>query len=147
MNHMPNILIVDDEEVVRRSFSRVLDGAQCRTESAVDGEEALRALARERFDVVLLDQRMPGADGMTVLKTIKARWPDSEVVMITGYPNVETAKEAVRCGAFDYLAKPVAPDAVIHVARSAALRKRWALRPVANDEIHASATQARDRAC
>jgi len=81
-----------------------------------------------------------------VLKTIKARWPDSEVVMITGYPNVETAKEAVRCGAFDYLAKPVAPDAVIHAARSAALRKRWALRPVANDEIHASAMQARNRA-
>jgi DNA-binding NtrC family response regulator len=144
---MPNILIVDDEEVVRRSFSRVLDGAHCRTESAVNGEEALRALARERFDVVLLDQRMPGTDGITVLKTIKARWPDSEVVMITGYPNVETAKEAVRLGAFDYLAKPVAPDTVIHAARSAALRKRWALRPVINDEVHASATQARDCAC
>jgi DNA-binding NtrC family response regulator len=144
---MPNILIVDDEEVVRRSFTRVLDGAQCRTESAVDGEEALRALARERFDVVLLDQRMPGTDGMTVLKTIKARWPDSEVVMITGYPNVDTAKEAVRCGAFDYLAKPVAPDAVIHAARSAILRKRWALRPVANDEGHVSATRARNCAC
>jgi DNA-binding NtrC family response regulator len=144
---MPNILIVDDEEVVRRSFTRVLDGAQCRTESAVDGEEALRALARERFDVVLLDQRMPGTDGMTVLKTIKARWPDSEVVMITGYPNVDTAKEAVRCGAFDYLAKPVAPDAVIHAARSAILRKRWALRPVANDEGHASATRASNCAC
>jgi DNA-binding NtrC family response regulator len=147
VNHMPNILIVDDEEVVRRSFSRVLDGAHCRTESAVDGEEALRALARERFDVVLLDQRMPGTDGITVLKTIKARWPDSEVVMITGYPNVETAKEAVRLGAFDYLAKPVAPDTVIHAARSAALRKRWALRSVADDEVHASATQARDCAC
>ena len=100
MNHMPNILIVDDEEVVRRSFSRVLDGAHCRTESVVDGEQALQALARERFDVVLLDQRMPGTDGITVLKTIKARWPDSEVVMITGYPNVEAAKEAVRLGAF-----------------------------------------------
>ena len=144
---MPNILIVDDEEVVRRSFSRVLDDAHCRTESVVDGEEALRALAREQFDVVLLDQRMPGTDGITVLKTIKARWPDSEVVMITGYPNVETAKEAVRCGAFDYLAKPVAPDAVIHAARSAVLRKRWALRPVANDERHVSATQAPNCAC
>ena len=144
---MPNILIVDDEEVVRRSFSRVLDDAHCRTESVVDGEEALRALAREQFDVVLLDQRMPGTDGITVLKTIKARWPDSEVVMITGYPNVETAKEAVRLGAFDYLAKPVAPDAVIHAARNAILRKRWALRPVANDEPYTPATQARNRAC
>ena len=147
MNNIPKILIVDDEEVVRRSFSRVLDGGRCRTESVVDGKEALRALAREHFDVVLLDQRMPGADGITVLKAIKARWPDSEVVMITGYPNVETAKEAVRLGAFDYLAKPVAPDTVIHAARSAVLRKRWALRPVANDEVHASATQARNCAC
>ena len=144
---MPNILIVDDEEVVRRSFSRVLDGADCRTESAVDGEEALQALARKRFDVVLLDQRMPGTDGMAVLKAIKARWPDSEVVMITGYPNVETAKEAVRLGAFDYLAKPVAPDAVIHVTRNAALRKRWALRPVAADETHPSATQVCSFTC
>ncbi len=129
MNPKPNILIVDDEEVVRRSFSRVLDGAHWRTASAAGGEQALRALARERFDVVLLDLRMPGADGIEVLKTIKARWPESEVVVVTGYPSVETAKEAVRLGACDYLAKPLAPDAVIHAAHDAVLRKRWTLHP------------------
>jgi DNA-binding NtrC family response regulator len=129
VNPMPNILIVDDEEVVRRSFSRVLDGAHCRTASAAGGEQALRALARERFDVVLLDLRMPGADGIAVLKAIKARWPESEVVVITGYPSVETAKEAVRLGACDYLAKPVAPEAVIHAAHDAVVRKRWTLHP------------------
>ncbi len=147
MSHMPNILIVDDEEVVRRGFSRVLDGADCRTASVGDGEEALRALARERFDVVLLDLRMPGADGIAVLKAIKARWPESEVVVITGYPSVETAKEAVRLGACDYLAKPVAPETVIHAAQGAILHKRWALHPVANDEVHASAPQTRNWAC
>jgi len=147
VSHMPNILIVDDEEVVRRGFSRVLDGAHCRTATVGDGEEALRALARERFDVVLLDLRMPGADGITVLKAIKARWPESEVVVITGYPSVETAKEAVRLGACDYLAKPVAPETVINAAHGAVLHKRWALRPVANDEVHASARQARSWAC
>jgi len=89
---MPSILIVDDDEAVRRSFTRVLGGAHCRTASAVDGEEALRALARERFDVVLLDLRMPGAGGIAVLKSIKARWPESEVVVVTGYPSVDTAK-------------------------------------------------------
>jgi len=129
VNPKPNILIVDDEEVVRRSFSRVLDGAHWRTASAAGGEQALRALARERFDVVLLDLRMPGADGIEVLKTIKARWPESEVVVVTGYPSVETAKEAVRLGACDYLAKPLAPDAVIHAAHDAVLRKRWTLHP------------------
>ena len=144
---MPNILIVDDEEVVRRSFSRVLDAAHCRTASAVDGEEALCALARERFDVVLLDLRMPGADGIAMLKAIKARWPESEVVVITGYPSIETAKEAVRLGAFDYLAKPLAPDEVIHAARGAVLRKRWAMHTVANDEVHESAAQASSWAC
>jgi DNA-binding NtrC family response regulator len=129
VNPKPNILIVDDEEVVRRSFSRVLDGAHWRTASAAGGEQALRALARERFDVVLLDLRMPGADGIEVLKSIKARWPESEVVVVTGYPSVETAKEAVRLGACDYLAKPLAPDAVIHAAHDAVLRKRWTLHP------------------
>jgi DNA-binding NtrC family response regulator len=147
VTQMPNILIVDDEEVVRRSFSRVLDGAHCRTASVVDGEQALRALASERYDVVLLDLRMPGADGIAMLKAIKARWPDSEVVVITGYPSIETAKEAVRLGAFDYLAKPVAPDTVIHAARGAALRKRWAMHTVVNDEVRESARQARSWAC
>jgi len=129
VNPKPNILIVDDEEVVRRSFSRVLDGAHWRTASAEGGEQALRALAREPFDVVLLDLRMPGADGIEVLKAIKAGWPESEVVVVTGYPSVETAKEAVRLGACDYLAKPLAPDAVIHAAHDAVLRKRWTLHP------------------
>jgi DNA-binding NtrC family response regulator len=129
VNPKPNILIVDDEEVVRRSFSRVLDGAHWRTASAAGAEQALSALAREPFDVVLLDLRMPGADGIEVLKAIKARWPESEVVVVTGYPSVETAKEAVRLGACDYLSKPLAPEAVIHAAHDAVLRKRWTLHP------------------
>ena len=146
MSDRPNILIVDDEEVVRRSYSRVLSGAHCHTESAVNGDEALRALARAAFDVVLLDLRMPGQDGITVLKAIKQRWPESEVVVITGYPSVETAKEAVRLGACEYLAKPVDPDVVIHATRGAVLRKRWALHPVRNGAA-SSESQARGYAC
>lgn len=146
MSDKPNILIVDDEEVVRRSYSRVLGGAHCHTESAVNGEEALRALTLKPFDVVLLDLRMPGQDGITVLRTIKQRWPESEVVVITGYPSVETAKEAVRLGACEYLAKPVDPDVVIHATRDAVLRKRWALHPVRNGAT-GSETQARGYAC
>jgi DNA-binding NtrC family response regulator len=104
MNAQAKVLVVDDEEVVRRSHLTVLRNTQSRVEAVPDGEQALRAMEAGPFDVVLLDLRMPGMDGMTVLKTIKRRWPDSEVVVITGYPSVETAKEAIRLGAFHYLA-------------------------------------------
>jgi ActR/RegA family two-component response regulator len=65
---------------------------------------------------------------MEVLKTIKERWPDSEVVVITGYPSIESAKQAVRLGAHNYLTKPVEPNDVIKAAHDAMNQKRWALR-------------------
>ena len=128
MNEKANILIVDDEEVVRRSHLRSLASAGCNAQAAGDGNEALRVMEQNPFDVILLDLRMPGLDGMDVLKTIKERWPDSEVVVITGYPTIESAKESVRLGAFNYLAKPVGPDDVIKAANDAITQKRWALR-------------------
>jgi DNA-binding NtrC family response regulator len=82
----------------------------------------------QAFDVVLLDMSMPGMDGMSVLKVIKQRWPECEVVIITGYPGVESAKQAVSLGAFDYLSKPAGPDDVINAANGAMTHKRWALR-------------------
>lgn len=128
MNATANVLVVDDEEVVRRSYASALAAAQCRASAASGGEEALQAMERESFDVVLLDLRMPGESGMGVLKKMKQRWPESEVVVITGYPSVETAKEAVRLGACDYLAKPVGPDEILEAARAAYVRKQWAMR-------------------
>ena len=87
-------------------------------------------LERNPADVILLDLRMPGLDGMDVLKTIKQRWPESQVVVITGYPTIESAKEAVRMGAFNYIAKPVGPDEVVKAANEAMTQKRWTLRSV-----------------
>ena len=127
MNDKANILIVDDEEVVRLSQLRTLAEADCRAEVAWNGTEALEAMERHPYDVVLLDLRMPGPDGMSVLRTIKERWPESEVVIITGYPSIETAKEAVKLGAYNYLAKPVSPDEVVKVANGAMMKKRWSL--------------------
>jgi DNA-binding NtrC family response regulator len=121
------ILIVDDNEVVRLSHLRSLRSAQCDAEAVWDGEQALHAMEQAPFDVVLLDLRMPEMDGMDVLKTIKRRWPESEVVIITGYPSIESAKEAVRLGAYDYLAKPVGPDDVINAANNAMRQKEWTL--------------------
>jgi len=127
MDEKTKILVVDDEEVVRLSHIRTLASIHCNVEVVRDGNEALRVMALRPADVVLLDLRMPGMDGMTVLKTIKQKWPETEVVIITGYPTVETAKEAVRLGAFDYLAKPVGPDDVINVANGAMTQKKWSL--------------------
>src|SRR5512144_1061475 len=110
------ILVVDDEEIVRLSHVRTLSGEHCSVEVVRNGDDALRAMEKHPFDVVLLDLRMPGMDGMAVLKQIKQRWPESEVIIITGYPAVESAKQAVTLGAYDYLAKPVGPDDVINAA-------------------------------
>lgn len=122
------ILVADDEENVRLSYQRSLAETHWDVETASDGAELLRLMKKGPADVVLLDLRMPGMDGMSVLRAIKERWPESEVVIITGYPTLESAKEAVAIGANDYLAKPVGPDDVINAATAAVRRKKWALR-------------------
>ena len=130
MNARTRILIVDDDETVRLSYLRSLAGARYNVAAVWDGTEALRAMEEQPFDVVLLDLRMPGMDGMSVLKAIKERWPESQVVIITGYPTLETVKDAIQTGACDYLSKPVGPDEIIHAANGALTRKQWALQRV-----------------
>jgi len=127
MDSNTKILVVDDDEVVRLSYLRSLADSHWIVESTWDGNDALRAMEEKGFDVVLLDLRMPGKDGMEVLKAIKDKWPETEVVIITGYPSIETVKEAVRLGACDYLAKPVGPDDVINAANDAVMQKKWTL--------------------
>jgi DNA-binding NtrC family response regulator len=143
MSDKNRILIVDDDEVVRWSYQRSLQSVSCNVTSASNGEEALRTMERDPFDVVLLDMRMPGQNGLSVLRTIKQKWPESEVVIITGYPTLDSAKEAVRLGAYDYVSKPVGPQDVIDVADAAMTRKQWALRRVPGEtdpetSIHAA---------
>ncbi|HEU4351332.1 MAG TPA: response regulator [Burkholderiales bacterium] len=125
-NNKARLLVVDDEPVVRMSYTRSL-AADFDAQTAPDGDEALREMEREPADVVLLDLRLPGAHGLEVLQTMKRKWPETEVVVITGYPSVDSAKQAVRLGAADYLAKPVGPDELMSAARSALLRKQWTL--------------------
>jgi DNA-binding NtrC family response regulator len=122
------ILVVDDDEVARLGHTRSFADSHCQVETASSGNEALRAMERNPFDVVLLDLRMPGLDGLSVLKTLKERWPDSEVIIVTGFPSIDSAKEAVRLGAYDYLTKPVAPPDLINAAYGAVMRKKWGLR-------------------
>ena len=128
MKDRAKILIVDDQEVVCLSYFRSLAKANYHAQVARGGIEALRAMEQQAFDLVFLDLRMPDLDGITVLKAIKQNWPDCEVVIITGYPTIQTAKEAVRLGAWHYLVKPVSPDDVVKAAQDAMTHKGWALR-------------------
>ena len=127
MTNRARILVIDDEPVVRLAYAMSL-ATDYETRTASSGSEAFSLLQRSPADVVLLDLRMPGMHGLDVLKAIKQRWPECEVVIVTGYPSVESAKEAVRLGASDYLSKPVGPDEVIGAARNALLHKQWTLR-------------------
>lgn len=127
MRKRTRVLVIDDEEVVRLGLARVLSETHHEVEMAKSGPDALSEMEKRDFDVVLLDLRLPGMDGMDVLKTIKQRWPDSEVVIVTGYPTIESAKEAIRLGANDYLAKPTDPEDVIRVTGEAANHRYWTL--------------------
>ncbi|HUF08218.1 MAG TPA: sigma-54 dependent transcriptional regulator [Rhodothermales bacterium] len=104
----PRILVVDDEPSIRRTLREILEYEKYDVEESVDGEQVLEAVKSKRFDVVLLDVKMPKRDGMEVLRVLRSDFPQLPVVMISGHGNIETAVEATRMGAFDFIEKP--PD-------------------------------------
>ena len=110
---MKNILIIDDEEIIRMSCERALQAAGFSTGVASGGREGLDMLEKDKYDVVLLDLKMPDMDGMEVLNNIKSAWPDINVIMISGYSTVDTAVQALRCGAVNFIQKPFSPDTII----------------------------------
>jgi len=105
-----NVLIVDDEEGIRSGAERILIRMGLKVLTAARGNEALDIMKRETVSIVLLDLKMPGIDGMQVLKWIKESNLDVIVIVITGYATVETAIEAMKQGAYDFIAKPFEPD-------------------------------------
>lgn len=117
------LLVVDDEEVVRRALRRSLAAVGHTVRTASSPEEALEALERDSFDVVLTDVHMPTGTALDILKRVRARTPDVPVVFLTGRPSVDTAARALEHGAFRYLVKPVPTAALIEVVGEA-LRAR-----------------------
>lgn len=117
------ILVVDDKENMLKLFAKML-GAEYELTTTSDPAHAMALLAGEEFDVVVSDIRMPGADGFQVLRAVKRRAPDTEVVMMTAYATVQDAVEAIKQGAYDYLQKPFDPDAAALVVGRALERKR-----------------------
>jgi len=110
---MKHILIIDDEEIIRMSCERALQASGFSTASAPGGTEGLAMLEKGKYDVVLLDLKMPDMDGMEVLNKIKSSWADVHVIMISGYSTVDTAVQALRRGAVNFIQKPFSPDTII----------------------------------
>jgi two-component system, NtrC family, nitrogen regulation response regulator NtrX len=105
---MPKILIVDDEKAIRRTLKEILEYEKYEIEEAEDGEIGLEKIEKNNYDVVILDIKMPKKDGLEVLTEMQQKGIDTPVIVLSGHGNIETAVEAVKKGAFDYIPKP--PD-------------------------------------
>ncbi|MBL8221106.1 MAG: sigma-54-dependent Fis family transcriptional regulator, partial [Bryobacterales bacterium] len=117
--HRSSILIVDDERVVRESLEQWFADEDYEVTVAASGKDALAALARQRFDLALLDIKMPGMDGMELQARLHEADPELPVIIMTGYASVETAVQALKQGAYDYITKPVDPDVLSHAVGKA----------------------------
>ena len=105
---MPNILIIDDERAIRNVLKEILSNEGFTVEEASDGEEGLKKFTTGPYDVVLCDIKMPKLDGIEFLQKVIESNSEVPVIMISGHGNIETAVDAVKKGAFDYISKP--PD-------------------------------------
>lgn len=105
---MPNILIIDDEKAIRKTLTEILSFEGYKIDEASDGEEGLKRFSEKSYDLVLCDIKMPKLDGIEFLEKAKMLNSDIPIIMISGHGNIDTAVEAVKKGAFDYISKP--PD-------------------------------------
>jgi len=101
-----NILIVDDEQIILNIASDVLRGVGYKVETSLDPHEALDKIGQAKYDFILTDIKMPHMDGMTLAKEAQKIDPDLGVLFMTGYASIDTAKEAIKTGAYDYIMKP-----------------------------------------
>jgi DNA-binding response OmpR family regulator len=111
------ILVVDDEKNIRLTVSQSLEPMEVPVRTAVNGEEALQKLREGEFGLVFLDLKMPGMDGMDVLRRIKEEWPKIRVIVITAHGTIESALEAMKLGAVDFIQKPFSPGEIRDLAR------------------------------
>ena len=121
---MPSILIVDDEPGVRTALSGVLRDEGYDVDAADSGEAALERLGRQSYDVVVLDIWLPGMDGLATLSRMRERQIESQVVIISGHGNVESAVRAIKMGAFDFVEKPLSLEKTVLVVRNALRQQR-----------------------
>ena len=118
------IMIVDDERIIRESFYYWFQKSGHQVETAASGDEALEKLATSPFDLMFVDIKMPGMNGIDLLKAVKERYPETLVIIITAYGSIESAVEAMKIGATDYLLKPFKPDQLTLVMEKVAQQQK-----------------------
>lgn len=117
------VLLVDDEEEFVKALAERLKMRDLRSDTVLDGEEALTYVEDQEPDVMVLDLKMPGIDGMEVLRQVRKAYPNMQVIILTGHGSEKDEEEAKRLGAFDYLEKPVNLDVLVKKMKAAYRRK------------------------
>ena len=138
------ILVVDDDPVVGLSCKRILGAEGYAVGTVTKGKEALKRLSSEEFDLLISDIRLPDIYGIEVLGEARIIQPKTDVVMITGYPTLEDAKESIRLGAFEFLEKPFTPEFMRNVAGKVFDKRGWILRKAFIDQFKQYITPASD---
>lgn len=122
---MPIVLLVDDEETFVKTMAKRLENRNLETLIAYSGAEALETLQmNQNLDVIVLDVKMPGMDGLQTLKEIKNKFPLIEVIMLTGYATIESGIQGMKLGAYDFLMKPCDIEELVSKVKDAAKKKR-----------------------
>jgi len=129
------ILLVDDEERFLKLLSERLEVRGLKVTYVTSGEEALARIEEQNFDVIVLDLAMPGIDGIETLKQLKAKDPDSEIIMLTGHATVHNGIEAMKLGAEDFLEKPVDIGLLLEKIGEAKEKRLLVLEKNSQDEI------------
>lgn len=115
------LMVIDDEPIVCRRLKQILEKSGYEVDAFSDGSNAIKALEERPYNIIVTDLKMEGMDGMSILESVKQSSPATKVIMITGFAEMETAKEAFRKGVFDFISKPVEVEAIKEV-----ISKAWA---------------------
>lgn len=129
----PRVLVIDDEKVIRGGCREVLAQEGYEVLLAESGEQGLKMIEKEHFDIILLDLMMPGLSGFDVLSHVKSLHPDTSIIVITGFATIENSIEAMKNGAFDFIPKPFSPDQ-LRVVVSKAIEHTGALKDIAKEK-------------
>ncbi|MEI6306432.1 MAG: response regulator, partial [Deltaproteobacteria bacterium] len=124
------LLVVDDEAVIRDGLKRILESEAFAVQTCSSGFKAIEIMQKEIFDLIITDLKMPGMSGIEVLKSVRTLQPGIPVILITGFASIDTAVDAMKNGASDYISKPFAPDLLLEKVRNALSQ-----RSVSVDEI------------
>lgn len=146
MEKKGKILVLDDDPVVTLSCKRILGAEGYNIVTTSKGEDAIKKISNEEFDLLISDVRLPDINGITVLRETKLIQPKLDVVIITGYPTLEDAKESVTLGAFEFIEKPFTPEFMVNVAGKVFDNKGWILRKAFIDEFRNDIVSLRDTA-